>query len=108
MKYLCIITSIVLAIQFFLKTKRIYNPGTLFLGYWSIITFLASLRLDNAPAIQQTTYAFILMGLVSFGVGCFCCLFTHHKVKNNMIYDMKIKDYKLLNIACVIIIIPNR
>lgn len=105
MKYLCIITSIVLAIQFFLKTKRIYNPGTLFLGYWSIITFLASLRLDNAPAIQQTTYAFILMGLVSFGVGCFCCLFTHHKVKNNMIYDMKIKDYKLLNIACVIIII---
>ncbi len=53
------------------NNKKIYNAGTIFLGYWAIIVFLASLNLDNAAPVGQSSYGLILLELISFAVGCF-------------------------------------
>lgn len=105
MEYLCIIVSVALAALFFVLTKKLYNAGTIFLGYWAIITFLTSLNLDNATPVRQSTYGFILLGLVSFAAGCFLCLATKHKAQSNIDFNFQIVSYRLLNIACIIIII---
>lgn len=105
MEYLCIIVSVTLAVLFFALTRKIYNAGTIFLGYWAIITLLTSLNFDNATPVRQSTYGFILLGLVSFAAGCLLCLSTKHKAQINPDFKFHIVSYRLLNIACIIIII---
>ena len=105
MEYLCIIVSVSLAVLFFVSTRKIYNAGTIFLGYWAIITLLTSLNFDNATPVRQSTYGFILLGLVSFAAGCLLCLSTKHKAQINSDFKFQISSYRLLNIACIIIII---
>lgn len=105
MEYLCIIVSVLLAVLFFASTRKIYNAGTIFLGYWAIITLLTSLNFDNATPVRQSTYGFILLGLVSFAIGCLLCLSTKHKAQINSDFKFQISNYRLLYIACIIIII---
>ena len=105
MEYLCIVVAAILAVFFYLATKKIYNAGTIFLGYWAIITFLTSLNLDNAATVRQSTYGLILLGLVSFAAGCLVCLQVKHRPQTNADYNFEISSYRLLNIACIVIII---
>ena len=47
MAYVSILFSLGLAFFFFKATNNIYNAGTVFLGYWSVLIFLNKLALDN-------------------------------------------------------------
>ncbi len=104
MEYLCIIVSVAFAAFFYMATKKIYNAGTIFLSYWTLITFLSSLNLDNATRVQQSTYGFILLGLVSFAFGCIVCMLLKHKPRVSEEYNFEITSYRLLNLACIIIV----
>ena len=104
MSVLCVAVAAQLAVFFYLVTKKLYNAGTIFLGYWALITLLASLNLDNAAPVRQQTYGLILLGLVSFAGGCFICMQIIHKPRMSPDYDFTIKSYLLLNIACIVII----
>lgn len=105
MEYICVVVSAGLAIFFYMWTRKVYNAGTIFLGYWAIITFLAALSLDGARPIRQSTYGLILLGLTSFAAGCFFCITTKHKPQVNSEYNFQVRDYRLLELACVVIII---
>ena len=83
MEYLCTFTAIVLAYIFYSSTKKIYNAGTVFFGFWALITFLSGLQLDNAIKVRQSTYGLILIGLVSFAIGCFVAMTIKHDHDNN-------------------------
>lgn len=104
MQYICVFSAFFMAMVLYIKTKKIYNPGTIFLGYWSFITFLASLGLDGAPEIQQTTYLFIFLGLFCFGAGAYMCLIIRQNIVAKPTFDMQIKDYHLLYMVCIAII----
>lgn len=88
-----------------MTTKKLYNAGTIFLGYWALITFLSSLNLDNASPIRQESYALILLGLISFAAGCVVCKVFKHKPVVRSEYNFEISDYRLLNLACIVIIV---
>lgn len=105
MEYLCIGIAAALAVFFYLTTKKLYNAGTIFLAYWAIITFLTSLNLDNAEPVRQSTYGLILLGLVSFAAGCLVCTQLKHRPQVNPDYNFEITSYRLLNIACIVIIV---
>lgn len=105
MEYLCTFTAIVLAYIFYSSTKKIYNAGTVFFGFWALITFLSGLQLDNAIKVRQSTYGLILIGLVSFAIGCFVAMTIKHDHDNNDNYNFEIVNYSKLNIICIIIII---
>lgn len=104
MEYVCVAASAILAVLFYLTTNKLYNPGTIFLGYWAIITLLAALRLDNAAAVRQSTYALIFLGLISFAAGAFFCTRIKHRPQVQAKYNFTIPRYALLNIACLIVI----
>lgn len=66
------ITSIIiifLASLCYKKEKHIYAPGTMFLGMWAIITFMASLHLFNMYEASAKVYLIILVGCVSYYMG---------------------------------------
>ncbi len=105
MKYCCVVIAFFLAALFKIATKKIYNPGTIFLTYWGVITLLSAMNLDNAVEVRESTYALILLGLVAFGMGCFLCLKVKHKPPVKADFDLTIKYYGILNIVCIAIII---
>lgn len=66
------ITSIIiicLASLSYKKEKHLYAPGTMFLGMWAIITFMASLHLFNMYEASDKVYLIILVGCVSYYMG---------------------------------------
>lgn len=59
MAYVSILFSLGLAFFFFKATNNIYNAGTVFLGYWSVLIFLNKLALDNLYKVSEMTYTYI-------------------------------------------------
>ena len=104
MGYICAVSAIVLAVLFYLLTRKVYNAGTLFFGYWALILFLTSLNPDHATPVRQSTYGLILLGLLSFAAGCLVSYFLGRKPKESQEYHFEIRDYTWINLICLIII----
>lgn len=67
MAILSILTCIGLLLIFFVVEKRKwYDPQVLFVSFWVILIFLASLRLFGLYKITNTTYLIFILGILSF------------------------------------------
>lgn len=104
MGFVCAVTAFVIAIYFLIKTRTIYNPGTIFLLFWAVIVFLSVLNLDKAKPVRPASYGLILFGLISFGFGCFVCMSMRHGYKTAEKFTFELPDYTLLNLVCIFII----
>ena len=59
-----------IAFMSYQKEKNIIAPVTMFCTEWGVITFLASLRLFSLYEVSLKTWVIILIGSVSFVLGC--------------------------------------
>lgn len=102
MAYVSILFSLGLAFFFFKATNNIYNAGTVFLGYWSVLIFLNKLALDNLYKVSEMTYTYIFLGLVGFAIGALGAI---AKKRNDFGNKAGEPNYLLFKIACIIVII---
>lgn len=102
MAFISILFSLGLAFFFFKVTNNIYNAGTIFLGYWSVLIFLNKLALDNLYKVSETTYTYIFLGLVGFTIGAFLAIAKKRNVSRNKAGE---PNYFLFKIACIIVIV---
>ena len=105
MGFICSIVGLIMALYFFAKTNRIYNPGTIFSGYWAVIVFLSVINLDNGTPVRAGTYVLILFGVLSFAFGCFACMSLRHEIRRSDTYHFEIPDYSILYLICILIIL---
>ena len=105
MGFACAFTGLIMALCFYAKTNRIYNPGTIFSGYWAVIVLLSVMNLDNAVPVRASTYGLILFGMVSFAFGCFVCMSLRHGIRKSEEYHFDIPDYSILYLICLLIIL---
>ena len=105
MEIFCVVFALSMALFFYAATKKIYNPGTIFLGFWSVSLLLSALRLDNASEVGQEAYIYILLGLVFFALGAFVYYTLDKKPVLREEYRLEISDYRLMEIACVLVIL---
>ena len=102
MAYVSILFSLGLAFFFFKATNNIYNAGTVFLGYWSVLIFLNKLALDNLYKVSEMTYTYIFLGLVGFAIGALGAIAKKRNDSGNKAGE---PNYLLFKIACIIVII---
>ena len=105
MGFACAFTGLIMALCFYAKTNRIYNPGTIFSGYWAVIVLLSVMNLDNAVPVRESTYGLILFGMVSFAFGCFVCMSFRHGFRKSEDYHFDIPDYSILYLISILIIL---
>ena len=101
MGYVCAGCALLLAILFYMTTRKLYNAGTLFSGCWALVLFLSALNPDHAQPIGSETYALILLGLFSFALGAFLCQLLPHLSMPRRGFDFTIPSYLGLEIACL-------
>ncbi len=64
-----VLISLILAVGYMIKEKRICNPITIICGLWSVIMFLSSLELFTLYHTSPTSYDCIFLGVISFVFG---------------------------------------
>ena len=64
-----VLISLILAVGYMIKEKRICNPITIICGLWSVIMFLSSLELFTLYHTSPTSYDCIFLVVISFVFG---------------------------------------
>ncbi len=76
------------------REKNIFNPLTLFLGFWSFILILSLIN-QNTHAVKVTTYLYMTIGFLSFALGFYILKLLLSKKRTNEIRSYKF-NYKVL------------
>ena len=71
MAVIIIILTVPICAFAYLKNKNIYNPCFLLTAFWTLIVFLAALRLYGLIQPSFTVYIATLLGILFFATGCF-------------------------------------
>lgn len=71
MGYLTLVFLVFATVFGICKCKNIYNPITLFFGYWTCLILLAILHLYNFYELSTSTFFLLFIGLLSVFLGIF-------------------------------------
>ena len=64
-----VILGLFAGIHMFLEKRSWLNPGTIFMFYWTIVVFMANLRLYGLRETSNKAYLFVLVGIIAFYIG---------------------------------------
>ena len=69
MGYFVVIILLCVSIFEFIRHKTWTAPSVMFCAFWTLISFLASLRLYNLNSVEAKTWLIVLIGVLSFVLG---------------------------------------
>ena len=69
MGYIVVFILLLLCIFEFVRHKTWTAPSVMFCAFWTLISFLASLRLYNLNSVEAKTWLIVLIGVLSFVLG---------------------------------------
>ena len=69
MGYIVVFVLLLLCLFEFVRHKTWTAPSVMFCAFWTLISFLASLRLYNLKSVETKTWLIVLIGVLSFVLG---------------------------------------
>ena len=90
-----VILGLFAGIHMFLEKRSWLNPGTIFMFYWTIVVFMANLRLYGLRETSNKAYLFVLVGIIAFYIGSLLAIKVKIKIST-----MKKKCF-IFKVGCV-------
>jgi len=86
-----VITCVLCTIYWYKKENNTINPGFILSALWALISLLAYMELYDLKKTSSYTYAIIVVGILSYTIGCIISKRKTIKIKIGSIISMKLK-----------------